>query len=148
MRGQASNVARGREALGRLVRKAWVGALVGCMGLMIASASAASPEKLSFGLGRPVPAGDVLKGQHTFDAICWACHSRDLSGGKAPPLTGPGFYKNWQGKSVDALFDFIRNSMPRDDPGFLSDPMARDLVAYIVSYANTPGRSPGGKPAK
>jgi cytochrome c len=112
------------------------------MALIVASASAASPsEKLSFGPGRPVPPGNALKGQHVFDAICWACHSSDLSGGKAPPLTGPEFYKNWQGRRVDALSDFIRNSMPRDDPGWLSGEMADDLVAYIVSHANNSGKT-------
>ena len=119
------------------------------MALIIASASAASPsEKLSFGPGRPVPPGNALKGQHTFDAICWACHSHDLSGGKAPPLTGPAFYQIWQGRRVDALSDFIRNSMPRDEPGFLSDEMARDLVAYIVTRANNSGTPAGGKAGK
>jgi cytochrome c len=133
------------------VNKYWVGAFAACVALLIASASAASPqswEKLSFGPGRPVPPGNALKGQHTFDAICWACHSHDLSGGKAPPLTGSEFYKNWQGRKVDALSDFIRNSMPRDDPGFLSDEMARDLVAYIVSRANNPGTPAGGRARK
>jgi len=128
------------------VNKRWLGAA--CIALTIASASAASPqspEKLSFGAGRPVPRGNVLKGEHTFDAICWACHSHDLSGGKAPPLTGFAFYKTWQGQSVDALFDFIRNSMPRDDPGFLSDEMAHDLVAYIVAYSNNPRNLTGAK---
>jgi len=130
------------------VNKYWLGAFAACVALLIASVSTASPEKLSFGPGRPVPPGNALKGQHTFDAICWACHSRDLSGGKAPPLTGPAFYRIWQGRRVDALSDFIRNSMPRDDPGFLSDEMARDLVAYIVTRANNPGTQTGGKAGK
>ncbi len=121
------------------------------MTLIIASASPASPqplEKLSFGAGRPVPPGNVLAGQDTFNAVCWACHSRDLSGGKAPPLTGSTFYKVWQGKRVDALFDFIRNTMPKDNPGWLSEPMARDLVAYIVARSNTPGNLTGGQTGK
>ena len=58
---------------------------------------------------------------------------------------GACVYRIWQGRRVDALSDFIRNSMPRDDPGFLSDEMARDLVAYIVRRANNPGTPAGGK---
>jgi mono/diheme cytochrome c family protein len=126
-----------------------LGTIAGCMALMIASASAAAPlEKLSFGPGRPVPPGNALKGEHTFDAICWACHSHDLSGGKAPPLTGPKFYQNWQGRRADALSDFIRNRMPQDDPGWLTGEMADDLVAYIVSHANSPGQAAGGHAGK
>ena len=128
-----------------------MGAFGACILLIVASAPSAwsqSPERLSFGPGQPVPPGNVLKGQHVFDAICWACHSHDLSGGKAPPLTGPKFYKVWQGKKADALLGFIRNSMPRDDPGFLSDEMARDVVAYIVTYANNPKSPAGGSAGK
>ena len=131
------------------MNKHWVG--VACMVSIIAAAPAASaqsPQKLTLGDGRPVPSGNVLKGQHVFDAICWACHSHDLSGGKAPPLTGSAFYKIWQGQRVDALFDLIHNTMPRDDPGFLSDDMAHDVVAYIVSYANSPKNVTGGKTRK
>ena len=138
------------EINGVRVSKHWLGAA--CIALIFATpALAASPQsfsRLSFGVGQPVPSGNILKGQHTFDAICWACHSHDLSGGKAPPLTGSTFYKTWQGQRVDALFDFIRNSMPRDDPGFLSDDMARDLVAYIVAYSNNPRNLTGRKAGK
>ena len=128
-----------------------MGAFGACVAVMVVSvpaASAGAPEKLSFGPGRPGPAGNILFGQDTFQAVCWACHSHDLSGGKAPPLTGPKFYRNWQGKSVDALSDFIRNRMPQDNPGSLSEPMARDLVAYIVAYANHPGNPAGGRAGK
>lgn len=118
--------------------------------LMAASTSVAlaqSSEVLSFGAGRPVPPGDVSMGQAMFDAVCWACHSADLSGGKAPPLTGSTFYKTWQGRRVDALSDLIRNTMPKDNPG-LSERAARDVVAYIVTYANKPGTATGGQAGK
>lgn len=123
-------------------------AVAASLALTTLSASAASPETLSFGPGLPVPSGNAVFGQHTFDAICWACHSRDLNGGRAPPLTGAKFYKDWQGKSVDALVDFILNRMPQDDPGSLSEPMARDLVAYIVAYANKSRNSIRGQTGK
>jgi cytochrome c len=133
------------------VNKRWAGAFGGCVTLFVASATVASPqssEKLAFGAGQPVPPGNVLFGQHTFDAVCWACHSRDLSGGKAPPLTGSTFYKIWQGRRVDALFEFIRNTMPKDNPGSLSDQMAHDLVAYIVARSNNAGSLTDGQTGK
>jgi mono/diheme cytochrome c family protein len=119
-----------------------MGALLGCAALMMALmplASAGAAEKLDFGPGHPVPAGNVAGGKHIFDAICFACHSHDLGGGSgnAPPLTGPGFYKNWQGRDADALFGVIFSTMPKGEP-FLSQQMAHDLVAYIVTYANNP----------
>ncbi len=117
----------------------WMAALGGCIGLIVVStsvASAQSSEMLSFGKGRPVPSGDVVAGQNIYNAVCWACHDRDLNGYKGPPLTGSTFYKIWQGRKADALSDLIRNRMPQDDPGWLSDKSAHDLVAYIVAYAN------------
>jgi mono/diheme cytochrome c family protein len=122
------------------VTKHWVGAFAACVALILASspaASAQSPETLDFGTGKPVPGGDATMGRYMFDAVCWACHSSDLSGAKGPPLTGPTFYEIWQGRRVDALSDLIRNTMPKDDPG-LSERAARDVVAYIVTYANKP----------
>ena len=112
----------------------------GCVAFMIAStsvASAQSSEVLSFGKGRPVPSGDVVLGQNIYNAVCWTCHDHDLAGYKGPPLTGSSFYKTWQGRSADALYDLIHNTMPKDDPG-LSERGARALVAYIVTFANRP----------
>ena len=114
-------------------------ALAGCVALMVAAAPVVSAqEMLSFGKGRPVPSGDVSRGRNIFNAVCWACHSSDLSGGKAPPLTGSAFYKEWQGRDAGELSDFIRNKMPVDDPGALSERGAHNVVAYIVAYANKP----------
>lgn len=122
------------------MRKHWAGTLAGAFAFFVATtslASAQSPELLDFGAGRPVPAGDVSMGRNMFNAVCWACHSSDLGGAKGPPLTGSSFYKIWQGRPADALFNLIRNTMPKDDPG-MSERAARDLVAYIVAYSNRP----------
>lgn len=102
------------------VNKNWTGAAAGCIIFIIASTSAASaqtPELLDFGTGRPIPPGDVSVDQNMFRAVCWACHGLDLSGAKGPPLTGPTFCENWQGRRADALSDLIGNTMPQDEPG-------------------------------
>ena len=101
-------------------------------------AKAMAQDVLSFGRGKPVPSGNVSAGQNIFNAVCWACHDRDLSGYKGPPLTGPTFYKIWQGRSAKELSDYIQNRMPIDDPGALSEQGARNVVAYIVAYTNRP----------
>ena len=107
--------------------------------LLFAATSAAAPDDvLSFGKGKPVPMGDVVIGQNIYNAVCFACHASDLSGGRAPPLTGAGFFQEWGGRSAGELSDFIRNRMPQDDPGALSARGARAVVAYIVTYANRP----------
>ena len=133
---------REQPEVGGIVIKHWAAA--GCVTLLMAFAPPAqSSEKLSFGKGQPVPFGDVARGQNVFNAVCFACHSRDLLGGRAPPLTGSAFYKEWQGRDAKELLDFIRNRMPIDDPGVLSEAGARNVVAYIVAYANRPGSLTG-----
>lgn len=132
------------------MNKHWMGVFGGCVTLIVAStsiASAQSPELLTFGKGRPVPPGDVVAGQNIYNAVCWACHDRDLNGYKGPPLTGSTFYKIWQGRRADALSDLIRNRMPQDDPGWLSEKSAHDIVAYIVAYSNRP-ENLGGQTGK
>lgn len=131
------------------MNKRWVGAFGGLVfvAASMPAAVAQSSDMLSFGAGRPVPPGDVEMGQAMFDAVCWACHSADLRGGKGPPLTGPAFYKTWQGRRVEALSDLIRNTMPKDNPG-LSERAARDVTAYIVAHANKPGNPAGGQAGK
>jgi mono/diheme cytochrome c family protein len=115
-------------------------ALAACFAVMTALppvAGAQDAPMLDFGPGRPVPPGKVSGGHHIFDAVCFACHSHDLSGGSAPPLTGPSFYQTWQGRSSDALFNVIFGTMPKGDPT-LTQEMAHDVVTYIVTYANNP----------
>ena len=133
------------------MNKNWMGALGACIAFIIASASVASAqssEVLTFGKGRPVPSGDAVAGQNIYNAVCWACHDRDLSGYKGPPLTGSTFYKIWQGRRADALSDLIRNRMPQDDPGWLSEKSAHDLVAYIVAHSNNPESLTGEQTGK
>ncbi len=64
--------------------------------------------------------------------------------GSAPPLTGSAFYKDWQGRDANALFGVIFATMPKGEP-VLSEQMAHDLVAYIVTYANNPESLKGAK---
>lgn len=137
----------GTKRPGDTVKKQRMDAFAGCIALSMVWASAAvaqSPATLDFGPGKSVPPGDASMGRNMFTAVCWACHSSDLSGYKGPPLTGSSFYKIWQGRRVDALTDLIRNTMPKDDPG-MSERAARDLVAYIVTYANKPESLEPGK---
>jgi mono/diheme cytochrome c family protein len=129
------------------VIKRWVAG--GCMTLLCAATAVASPQEvLSFGKGRPVPSGDVARGQNIVNAVCWACHGRDLNGASAPPLTGSVFFKEWRGRPADELSDFIRNKMPKDEPGALSEQGAHNVVAYIVAFANKRKSLAGEQAAK
>jgi len=84
------------------------------------------------------------RGADVYGEKCAMCHGDGLGGVEsAPPLTGPAFYANWEGESLNALFERIRMSMPLDNPGSLSRAQNADVVAHMLSIGGYPaGSSP------
>jgi quinoprotein glucose dehydrogenase len=79
------------------------------------------------------------RGAAVYAEKCAKCHGDTLGGVEAAPaLTGPAFYGNWEGESLNALFERIRLSMPPDNPGSLSRAQNVDLVARILSAGGYP----------
>ena len=70
-------------------------------------------------------------------------HRADGDGARRPAdyhglLTGPAFYANWEGESLNALFERIRMSMPLDNPGSLSRAQNADVVAHMLRIGGYP----------
>jgi len=79
------------------------------------------------------------RGQAVYKQECAKCHGQNLAGGEASPtLTGAEFLKNWNGKTVGALYERTRKTMPSDDPGNLSTRQYADLIAYILGANEFP----------
>ena len=77
-------------------------------------------------------AAQVEAGRTAYEASCASCHVADLGGrNEAPQLAGADFMNVWRTQGVDALFGFIRSTMP---PGGarLSDDQYLAIVAYIL----------------
>ena len=74
------------------------------------------------------------RGKARFLTSCGNCHGEDLNGApeRAPALTGDAFLKNWEGRNVSSLFAKIKQDMPRNRPGSLSDDVYLDIVALIL----------------
>jgi mono/diheme cytochrome c family protein len=72
------------------------------------------------------------RGQALYTAECLACHGATLEGGLGPPLTGAGFLRIWNDRSLADLVDKIEHTMPATKPGTLSRPQAADLAAHIL----------------
>ena len=82
------------------------------------------------------------RGQPVYAEACSKCHLDDLSGGtSSPPLVGDEFLKGWTGKTVGALFDEVRMTMPFDNPGGLKAEQYADILAYIFSTNKFPAGS-------
>jgi alcohol dehydrogenase (cytochrome c) len=83
--------------------------------------------------GPPIfTAEQAAAGRAAYEASCASCHVSDLGGrNEAPQLAGADFMNVWRTQGVDALFGFIRSTMP---PGGarLSDEQYLAIVAYIL----------------
>lgn len=79
------------------------------------------------------------RGEPLFHLRCASCHGDKLTGGEsAPPLTGGEFLSNWNGLTLDVLFERIRVTMPSDNPAKVSRPAKADILAYILQMNHFP----------
>ena len=83
--------------------------------------------------------GETLYAEH-----CARCHGGTLTGMEAAPaLTGTTFYSNWEGETLQALFDRIRTSMPPDKPGSVSRAQIADILSHVLHVGGYPaGETP------
>lgn len=88
------------------------------------------------GLARLTPlAGDSARGHALFSTTCVRCHGPDGAGTNlAPPLWGSASFNIGAGMArIRTAASFIRNNMPFDRPGSLTDQQAFDLAAYVTT---------------
>jgi S-disulfanyl-L-cysteine oxidoreductase SoxD len=78
--------------------------------------------------------GEKLYAEH-----CARCHGDTLTGMEAAPaLAGTTFYSNWEGETLQALFDRIRTSMPPDKPGSVSRAQIADILSHVLHVGGFP----------
>jgi mono/diheme cytochrome c family protein len=92
-------------------------------------------------------AEQARRGRIAYTGPCDRCHGYLLDGASddpdmlpAPPVAGPKFLRKWNGRTLAALFDYVRVTMPSNNPGYLSEAEVADIVAYMLSVS---GVSPG-----
>lgn len=78
-------------------------------------------------------AAQAQRGKATFETSCSGCHGADLAGGRGPALAGTPFRTKWNNEAVLRLLRVVVETMPRGDPGSLSEETALDVVAYMLS---------------
>lgn len=78
----------------------------------------------------------AAQGGEVYAMSCVSCHS-------AATHTGPAFAAKWTGQTLADLFGFIRESMPKNDPGTLS---AREYLLAMVYVLQMNGMPPGADP--
>ena len=109
----------------------------GCL-MLVAAISLAGQEQKTVWDG-VYTEEQAKRGSDVYAEKCAMCHGDSLGGVEAaPPLTGPAFYANWEGESLNALFERIRMSMPLDNPGSLSRAQNADVVAHMLRIGGYP----------
>src|SRR5918994_3197932 len=73
----------------------------------------------------------AARGEETYMNVCVACHP----GGT---YSTPIFRTTWNGRPVSDLYDYIKEKMPKNDPGSLTEQEARQVIAYILKINDVP----------
>jgi PQQ-dependent dehydrogenase (s-GDH family) len=100
-----------------------------------AAGAAASADLPSF------TEAQAAAGKPGYTASCAVCHGDTLTNNTyGPPLAGPFFEQNWEGKAVVDLLAKV-HTMPPSVPDSLSDEVYADMTAYILSVNGLPAGS-------
>ena len=108
-------------------------------------------------VGNPPPAQRELRegvytkaqaerGATVYSNDCLRCHGEDLEtarggteyGIPSPPLAGPAFLDHWKGKTLEALFTFIRMTMPKNVSAKLTPKEYADVLAFLLQQNGFP----------
>lgn len=128
------------------------GVIVAAFGTGVASASGTAPRPASpdatAALRHPALRHPALRldttglyteeqaerGVAVWKAVCAECHELD-------DMTNADFRLEWNGKTLYALYDLIRTTMPDENPGTLTREQYVDVVAYVMKLNKLPAGS-------
>lgn len=74
--------------------------------------------------------GQAQAGQQVYTSICIGCHGPNLQGVVGPALVGGAFQATWQ--NAAALFNYVSQNMPLNNPGSLSREQYWNVVAFLL----------------
>lgn len=73
----------------------------------------------------------ATRGKDIFGSICTSCHNISSQ-------SGPTFAKRWNGARVSDLWVVMTETMPKDDPGSLTEKERADVIAYLLKINALP----------
>jgi alcohol dehydrogenase (cytochrome c) len=114
-----------QEYLGRVLAATGAAAILAATAASFwaSCALAQSPAKPG-----PFTDAQAQAGQAAYAQSCARCHDS----GEAPPLSGAGFLNAWGNRSTRDLFSRVKDTMPVDNPGTLSNDSVVLIVAYLL----------------
>ena len=84
------------------------------------------------------------RGETLYSGACAQCHGSRLNGAAAPDqppspaIARTAFLRKWDGKSVAELFTYVREMMPTDAPGTLTEQQGIDVIAHMFAVSEIP----------
>lgn len=120
----------------------------GTVALLVAAGVAAAAEGETAGTSiwdGVFTVEQARRGRLAYTGPCDRCHGYKLDGASddpdmlpAPPVAGSKFLREWNGRSLAALVEYLRTTMPKNNPGYLSNEEIADIVAYMLSVSRVP----------
>jgi len=82
-------------------------------------------------LSRVITADQASKGRQVYLLVCVSCHSPS-------DHTGGAFWRDLVGKTVGEFFSYVRNNMPEDDVGSITEDDYVNVTAYMLALNAAP----------
>jgi mono/diheme cytochrome c family protein len=117
-----------------------VGAALACA-TAVAGAQTLKPVSVWSGV---YTAAQNKRGEELHAAACAVCHGPRLNGAgqpempPSPAIARAAFLRKWAGRTVAALFVYVRHTMPPDSPGALTDQQSIDAIAHMFAVSGMP----------
>lgn len=73
----------------------------------------------------------AMRGEMAYMNLCVGCHA-------VGTYAAPAFREKWNGVPLSQLFDFLSNTMPKNDPGSLEPDEYAQVIAYILRANGAP----------
>jgi S-disulfanyl-L-cysteine oxidoreductase SoxD len=83
-------------------------------------------------------AAQAERGGAVYETQCRRCHAADQHGVNGASLAGEAFMLHWEGRTIDRLVGRIRDTMPPDATGTVTETDAVDAVAFLLQRNNFP----------
>lgn len=72
-----------------------------------------------------------MRGRDLYAGLCASCHP-------AATHVGPVFTRSWAGKKLSDLFGYLRERMPKNEPGSMTEQEYVDVMTYMLRMNGMP----------
>ena len=84
------------------------------------------------------------RAKKVYSGNCAKCHGRNGNGAgepdqpESPAVARAPFFTKWEGQSLADLFEYVRTTMPQDNPASRSDQEYIDAIVHMLVLSEVP----------